>query len=199
MENLSDQYWNNRYETNDFGWDIGGVSEPLRKYIEQLDNKNLKILIPGAGNAYEAEFLFNLGFKNVFVLDFAEAPLQNIKKRQPDFPNNQIIQQDFFEHQGQYDLIIEQTFFCAINPTLRARYAKHMYSLLASNGKIVGLLFNDVLNTDKPPFGGNKEDYKKLFKKIFDIKKMEPCYNSIKPREGRELFVIMEKEMSINS
>jgi hypothetical protein len=193
MENLSDQYWNNRYETNDFGWDIGAVSEPLKKYIEQLDNKNFKILIPGAGNAYEAEFLFNLGFKNVYVLDFAENPLKNLKQRLPDLSNRQLIKQDFFEHQGQYDLIIEQTFFCAINPTLRARYAKHMYSLLASNGKIVGLLFNDVLNTDKPPFGGNKEDYEKLFNKIFDIKKMEPCYNSIKPREGRELFVIMEK------
>ena len=68
MENLSDEFWNNRYKTNDFGWDIGDVSEPLKKYIEQLDTKELKILIPGAGNAYEAEFLFKLGFKNVFVL-----------------------------------------------------------------------------------------------------------------------------------
>jgi hypothetical protein len=61
------------------------VSTPLKTYIEQLDNKDLKILIPGAGNSYEAEFLFRLGFKNVFVLDFAEAPLQNIKKRHSRF------------------------------------------------------------------------------------------------------------------
>lgn len=196
MENLSDKYWNKRYETNDFGWDIGGVSEPLKTYIEQLDNKNLKILIPGAGNAYEAEFLFNLGFKNVFVLDFAEAPLQNIKKRLPDFPDNQLIQQDFFEHNGQYDLIIEQTFFCAINPSLRAKYVQQMHSLLTPNGKLVGLLFNDILNIDKPPFGGNSEEYQKLFSDTFDIKKMEPCHNSIKPREGRELFVMMQKRIS---
>lgn len=196
MENLSDKYWNNRYETNDFGWDIGGVSEPLKTYIEQLDNKNLKILIPGAGNAYEAEFLFNLGFKNVFVLDFAEAPLQNIKKRQPDFPSNQLIQQDFFKHQGQYDLIIEQTFFCAINPSLRPKYVQQMHRLLTPNGKLIGLLFNDVLNADKPPFGGDSEEYQTLFSDTFDIKKMEPCYNSIKPREGRELFVMMQKRIS---
>lgn len=192
MENLSDEFWNNRYKTNDFGWDIGDVSEPLKKYIEQLDNKELKILIPGAGNAYEAEFLFKLGFKNVYVLDFAEAPLKNIKKRLPEFPNHQLIQQDFFEHKGQYDLIIEQTFFCAINPTLRSKYVQHMHELLAPNGKLVGLMFNDVLNLDKPPFGGNKEEYQQLFASTFDIKKMEPCYNSIKPREGRELFVMMQ-------
>jgi len=196
MENLSDEFWNNRYKTNDFGWDIGDVSEPLKKYIDQLGNKELKVLIPGAGNAYEAELLFKLGFKNVYVLDFAEAPLQNIKKRLPEFPNNQLIQQDFFEHIGQYDLIIEQTFFCAINPTLRSNYVRHMRELLAPNGKLVGLMFNDVLNTDKPPFGGNKEEYQKLFADTFDIKTMEPCYNSIKPREGRELFVMMQNKPS---
>lgn len=194
MNDLTDKYWNNRYETNDFGWDLGEVSAPLKKYIEQLNNKNLKILIPGAGNAYEAELLFRLGFKNVHVLDFAELPLQNIKKRLPDFPDNQLIQQDFFEHQGQYDLILEQTFFCAINPNLRQKYVKHMKTLLKPNGKLVGLLFNDVLNTDKPPFGGSKEEYEKLFPEQFDIKKMEPCYNSIKPREGRELFILFQNK-----
>lgn len=194
MNDLTDKYWNNRYETNDFGWDLGEVSAPLKKYIEQLNNKNLKILIPGAGNAYEAELLFRLGFKNVHVLDFAELPLQNIKKRLPDFPDSQLIQQDFFEHQDQYDLIIEQTFFCAINPRLRERYAKHMKTLLKPNGKLVGLLFNDVLNSDKPPFGGSKEEYEKLFPELFDIKKMEPCYNSIKPREGRELFILFQNK-----
>lgn len=194
MNDLTDKYWNNRYEINDFGWDLGEVSAPLKKYIEQLNNKDLKILIPGAGNAYEAELLYKLGFKNVYVLDFAEAPLQNIKKRLPDFPDSQLIQQDFFDHHGQYDLILEQTFFCAINPNLREKYVKHMKTLLKPYGKLVGLLFNDILNIDKPPFGGSKAEYEKLFPELFDIKKMEPCYNSIKPREGRELFIIFQNK-----
>ena len=192
MHDLTDKYWNNRYLNDDFAWDLGDISTPLKVYIEQLNNKNLKILIPGAGNSYEAEFLFNKGFKNVFVLDFAKAPLQNIKKRIPDFPSNQLIQQDFFEHQGQYDLIIEQTFFCAINPSLRQQYAEHIKALLKPNGKLVGLLFNDVLNTDKPPFGGNRNEYQTLFAPLFDITLMETAHNSIKPREGRELFVMMQ-------
>ncbi|MBI3518449.1 MAG: methyltransferase domain-containing protein [Bacteroidetes bacterium] len=194
MNNLTDNYWNNRYETNDFGWDVGEVSLPLKTYIEQLHHKNLTILIPGAGNAYEAEFLFHKGFQDVNVLDFAETPLQNIKKRVPDFPENQLIHQDFFEHQGQYDLILEQTFFCALHPSLRARYVQHMYQLLKPNGKLVGVLFNDVLNDNKPPFGGNKQEYEDLFSSSFHIKIMEPCYNSIKPRQNRELFIMMQKQ-----
>ncbi len=192
MHDLTDKYWNTRYLTDDFAWDLGDVSTPLKVYIEQLNNKDLNILIPGAGNSYEAEFLFNKGFKNVFVLDFAEAPLQNIKKRIPNFPSHQLIQENFFEHQGQYDLIIEQTFFCAINPSLRQQYVEHMKALLKPTGKLVGLLFNDVLNSDKPPFGGNTQEYQTLFSPLFEIKLMETAYNSIKPREGRELFVMMQ-------
>lgn len=194
MYDLTDKYWNNKYQINDFGWDLGEASAPLKAYTEQLTNKDLKILIPGAGNSYEAELLFNLGFKNVHVLDFAATPLANIKHRVPNFPDSQLIQQNFFEHQGQYDLIIEQTFFCAINPSLRQQYVQHMKQLLKLNGKLVGLLFNDVLNTDKPPFGGNTVEYLELFSKMFDVKIMETAYNSIKPREGRELFVIMQNK-----
>lgn len=195
MDSLTNKFWNNKYETNDFGWDLGVVSPPLKAYFEQLSDKNISILIPGAGNSYEAEFLFGLGFKNVFVLDFAESPLLNIKKRIPDFPDKQLIQHDFFEHHGQYDLIIEQTFFCAINPNLRSQYIEQMNKLLKPKGKLVGLLFNDVLNTDKPPFGGNKEEYVTLFSKRFDVKMMGIAYNSVKPRAGRELFVVMQHKI----
>lgn len=189
---LSEEYWNNRYAENNAGWDIGNVSTPIKEYIEQLSNKEIAILIPGAGNAYEAEFSFHSGFTNTYVLDFAALPLQNIKKRMPDFPDKQLIQQDFFLHRGQYDLIIEQTFFCAIHPGLRKRYAQQMKTLLKPGGKLVGLLFNDTLNNEPPPFGGNKQEYELLFSELFDVKVMEPCYNSIKPRQGRELFVIMQ-------
>ncbi|MES2513833.1 MAG: methyltransferase domain-containing protein [Bacteroidota bacterium] len=192
MHDLSEQYWNSRYTNDDFGWDIGHVSLPLKTYIEQLNDKELTILIPGAGNAYEAEFLIGQGFKNVSVLDFAQEPLANVKKRIPSFPNERLIHEDFFEHTGQYDLILEQTFFCALDPELRKQYVLHMKQLLKPTGKLVGLLFNDSLNADKPPFGGNKEEYQGLFSEQFHVKIMELCYNSIKPRAGRELFIIMQ-------
>lgn len=194
MAELSARYWENRYQNNDFGWDAGSITTPLKEYFEQLENKDVKILIPGAGNAYEAEFLFEHGFYNTFVLDFASLPLQNLKTRVPLFPDSHLIKQDFFEHERQYDLIIEQTFFCALHPSLRPAYAKHMHQLLKTNGKLVGLLFDDELNLDKPPYEGSKEEYVELFKPYFNFLKFESCYNSIKPRAGRELFMILEKK-----
>jgi methyl halide transferase len=183
-------YWESRYVVKDTGWDVKAITTPLKTYIDQLNDKNLRILIPGAGNGYEAEYLFLQGFENVYVMDIAPQPLRNLAERVPEFPPHHLLLEDFFLHAGDYDLIIEQTFFCAIPPSMRPAYAEQMHKLLSKRkGKLVGLLFNDVLNTDKPPFGGNKEEYASLFQSYFHFEIFDTAYNSIPPRTGRELFI----------
>lgn len=187
-------FWNHKYIAGETGWDIGYVSMPLQKYFDQLLDKNLKILIPGGGNSYEAEYLFKNGFTNVFVIDISSIPLKNLDKRVPLFPKANLLHQDFFELEDNFDLIVEQTFFCALNPSLRVDYVNKMYKLLKPEGKLVGLLFNIPLNNDKPPFGGNKQEYISLFEDKFKIEKMETAYNSIPQREGNELFFKLNKK-----
>ena len=191
---LTNDYWENRYLTNEIGWDVGEITTPLKEYINQINSKDLKILIPGAGNSYEFEYLINQGFSNVTVLDFAKTPIENIKKKFPNINPKQIIHSDFFEHEASYDLILEQTFFCALDPELRENYAKKMNRLLNPNGKLFGLLFQFPLTEVGPPFGGSKEAYIDLFSPYFNILKLETSYNSIKPRQGNELFFIFEKK-----
>ena len=182
-------YWDTRYATSETGWDLGGPSTPLKEYLDQLTNKDLRVLIPGGGRSYEAEYAFRLGFKNVFVIDLTGAPFEDLLARCPDFPKEHLIIGDFFAHSSAYDLIMEQTFFCAIDPSLRAKYVEHMSGLLVPGGKLVGVLFDDVLNTDKPPFGGRRGEYMALFEKQFPHVTMEPCHNSITPRAGREVWL----------
>jgi len=126
-------YWNNRYLENKFSWDLGSVSPPLKNYFDQLTNKTISILIPGAGNAYEAEYIINSGFINVCMLDFADEPIKRFNFRNPKINSYQFICENFFDHIGQYDLIIEQTFFCALNPLLRPKYAEKTFNLLKPN------------------------------------------------------------------
>ena len=64
------KYWDDRYLENNLGWDIGYISTPLKEYFDQLKIKSINILIPGAGNAYEAEYLWEKGFSNVFIIDW---------------------------------------------------------------------------------------------------------------------------------
>ncbi|WP_317897177.1 methyltransferase [Aurantibacillus circumpalustris] len=197
ISKLDEKYWSDRYRNNDFGWDTGAITNPLKKYFDQLSNKEISILIPGAGNAYEAEYLVNNGFTNVYVCDLSEEPLKNLKKRCPAFKNENLLLLDFFKLRQSpfeqsaltFDLIVEQTFFCALNPSLRKKYFEKMSTLLNPGGRLVGVLFDDVLNKDHPPFGGNKEEYLAYIDSSFKIKTFEKCYNSIKPRENRELFI----------
>lgn len=196
MSNSSEAYWNDKYQSGQTGWNIGYPSTPLKTYFDQLTNKELKILIPGAGNSYEAEYLFHKGFTNVYVLDISVYPLQNFKSRVPDFPKAQLLHSDFFALDDKFDLIIEQTFFCAQQPPLRKAYCQQMHRLLHPGGKVVGLLFQFPLTESGPPFGGNKDEYRQLFQERFDIQIMETAYNSIKPRANNELFMkLLRKEV----
>ncbi|MBF00037.1 MAG: SAM-dependent methyltransferase [Flavobacterium sp.] len=192
--NFDSNYWEERYKNNQTGWDAGSVTIPIKHYIDNLTNKKLKILVPGAGNGYEFEYLLQQGFNNSYVIDIALTPLQNIKARLPEVPGTHIIHGDFFDHVGEYDLIIEQTFFCALNPELRQQYVEKMYSLLKPGGRLAGLLFSFPLTEQGPPFGGSAEEYEAIFSSLFTINKMEEAYNSIKPRAGKELFFIFEKK-----
>ena len=145
-------------------------------------------------NLVYLEYLFKNKFHSTFVLDYSKHALNNFSKRVPDFPKKQLLKTDFFDAQGKYNIIIEQTFFCAINKNKRRDYFAKMSDLLKAQGKLIGLLFDDNLNEDHPPFGGSKSEYKKYFEPYFNIKVFEPAYNSIKSRMGRELFMILIKK-----
>ncbi|MBD3638761.1 MAG: methyltransferase domain-containing protein [Crocinitomicaceae bacterium] len=184
---MEKEYWDNRWVNKELGWDIGKVSKPLKEYFDTLEDKSIKILIPGAGNGYEAEYLHNKGFTNVFVADISEHALQSFMERCPGFPKEHTINKDFFKLEEKYDLIIEQTFFCSMYPSRRIDYAQKMKSLLKKDGKLVGVLFDRSFDAG-PPFGGCKEDYMKVFGVVFDHVDMVPCKNSIKERMGTELW-----------
>ncbi len=188
-----EQYWSGRYNARDTPWDAGTITTPLREFINSLGRKDLRILIPGAGNAYEAEYLHRQGFNEVYVADISPVPLRTLSERCPDFPPGHLLCQDFFTLEGQYDLILEQTFFCAIHPSLRTSYVDQSLALLRPGGRLAGVLFDDPLFTDHPPYGGTMEEYASLFLPFFACRVMERCYNSIPPRDGREIFIDLQK------
>ena len=194
--NLNKSYWENRYFQNQIGWDLGVVSPAIKFWFDNEKNKSLNILIPGAGNGYEAKYGFENGFKNIFYLDLSDNAVKGFKKNCPYFPNEQILMIDFFDVSqiGFFDVIIEQTFFCAMNPKLRKKYVDKAYQILNSNGKIFGLLFEKIFNTEGPPFGGSHKDYYELFSSKFDIKTLEKTKKSVSARKGFELWMEAKKK-----
>ncbi len=190
-EHLSADYWNDRYRKKQTGWDIGAISTPLKAYFDQLTDTSLRILIPGGGNSHEALYLAEKGFRYITIVDISDVVTQQLAEKvsRPGYSSIKILNMDFFALEGEFDLIIEQTFFCALFPAIRNQYVDKMFSLLVSSGKLVGLLFNREFE-DNPPYGGNLSAYRQLFNKHFRIEILEPCYNSIPSRLGTELFLV---------
>ncbi len=195
---LDEAYWRARYAANQTGWDAGDITPPLREYFNQIGPADRRrILVPGAGRGYEAQYLHEQGFSEVFVADIAPQALQALQERVPDFPPAHLLHQDFFAlpPAPPFDLVVEQTFFCALDPVLRPAYARQCAQLLRPGGTLAGLLFEtDFGNSPGPPFGGSREEYQPYFELYFDFVHFETAYNSLPPRQGRELFICLKKK-----
>src|SRR5665647_930843 len=150
--NLDDTYWSNRYSDNTAAWDAGTITTPLKEYIDQLTDKNIAILIPGCGNSYEAGYLLQQGFTNITLIDISTVLCKQLEEKFAVYLSSglTILCADFFDHQGEYDLVIEQTFFCALLPSTRNAYIEKMYGLLKNNGKLAGVLFLSLIHISEP-------------------------------------------------
>ncbi|MFZ1704620.1 MAG: hypothetical protein WAT79_09765 [Saprospiraceae bacterium] len=195
---LNQQFWENRYQKEETPWALNVANPALIEYISDKDKK-ASILIPGAGTSLEVIELLNRGFENITLCDISLTAVKSastfIRQEVGDQLANKIqfVHDDFFEIGGEFDYIVEQTFFCALSPELRTNYVEKMYSLLLENGTLFGVLFDKQFDQDGPPFGGEEFEYKSLFSKLFYIKEMSICSNSVKPRAGTELFFICKK------
>jgi SAM-dependent methyltransferase len=184
MTSIDQSFWQARYDEGTTQWNLGAISSPLKAYVDQLDDKSLRILIPGCGYGHEAIYLAGQGFTNVTVIDLVDNALQLIREKAPSV---HCITGDFFAHTGTYDRILEQTLFCAIDPVLREPYIAHVAKLLADGGKYAGVLFNREFE-EGPPFGGSTAEYEGYLKPHFSSFQLEECYNSIERRQGTEVF-----------
>lgn len=200
MVTLDANYWNARWESGQTGWDIGQASPPLTEYAASVppsERAAMRVLIPGCGNAYEARELLRMGYGELTLLDIAPEALASARARfeaQGETFAERIrwVCADFFEHEDAYDLILEQTFFCALDPALRPRYARQMHALLRPGGRLAGVLFDRAFEGG-PPFGGSIAEYRALFEPLFEIETLIPCPNSIAPRQGAEAFFVVRK------
>ena len=188
--------WQRHYEENDLGWDLGQVAPPFVKLWQEEKLPLGKVLVPGCGRGHEVVFLAENGF-DVTAIDFSSGAvtyLKNaLKKRNLE---GRILHQDFFSldesHEGVYDLVLEQTFFCAISPKQRRDYVLNVSRILKPGGILVGLFYH----TDEqggPPYNTTREDIETHFSKNFEIQHLKKTSLSAEQRKDKEWLGFLKK------
>ena len=189
--------WQRHYDENDLGWDLGQVAPPFMNLLESNVIIPGKTLIPGCGRGHEVVYLAEKGF-DVTAVDYSMGAVdylrQVVQQRELD---SKILHNDFFElnstHDGIYDLLIEQTFFCAISPNERTLYVGTVARVLKSGGMLAGLFYNTG-QEGGPPFNTTEEDIIKHFSELFEIRDLAKAKNSAKQRKDKELLAILIKK-----
>ncbi|KAF5977792.1 thiol methyltransferase [Fusarium bulbicola] len=156
---------------------------PLRDSAGAIEKK--KALVPGCGRGHDVLLLSSWGY-DVWGLDFSAAAKEEATKNQKQAESEGLykpvdgldkgkihwITGDFFGQDwakgagadGQFDLIYDYTFLCALPREARPKWAKRMTELLSHDGRLVCLEFPSTkpMSANGPPWGVSPELYEAL-------------------------------------
>lgn len=192
---LSD--WQKHYDEDDLQWDIGEVSPAILQLVKDNKISPGKAIVPGCGQGHEVVYLAENGFQ-VTGVDFAEGAVKllRLSLESKGLPGR-VLQRNFFEleaeHDACYDLLLEQTFFCAIEPKDRSKYVATANRILKPGALLAGL-FYQTGEEDGPPFNTTREDILEHFSEMFEIETLEKTSQSVEKRAEKELLVLLRKK-----
>ena len=189
------EYWEHSYKNNNMGWDLGGTTPIFDNWIKKIAKKKI-ICVLGAGNGWDALNFANIGHE-VIAIDFAPTAIKNIKQKAKNRSINiKALQLDIFDlpsyYQNYFDIVVEYTCFCAIDPNRRKEYINMVRNILKNGGKYVGILFplDEKIENDAPPFHVDLKSTLLMFDSYLSKQLCEKSTLSIKPRKNREAFVV---------
>jgi SAM-dependent methyltransferase len=192
----NEDFWSEIYQNEKPPWDLDQPAPALVDMLPRLKLSKSRILVLGCGAGHDAAFFAKAGHV-VTAVDFSPEAIERGRKLYGEFKNLQFVEADIFnlpqDMQGSYDLIFEQTCFCAVNPTLRSRLVSIWRGLLAEQGFLMGVFF---VNEKKkgPPYGASEWEIRERLKKGFHFVFWGRLKNSIERRYGKELLVYAQKK-----
>ena len=153
-------WWNTLYEKSEHQerWDQGIAHPALDHFVPPLKMTRSRVLVLGCGSGHDANWWSQRGHI-VTGMDFSAAAIDEARTRYGESSDLKWIQADAFslgpEWNGRFDVIFENKFYCAVDPSLRGALVKTWRRLLTRRGRVVGI----VPLMDKcfgPPFGGTE-------------------------------------------
>lgn len=175
--------WEQAYLDGHSPWDLGAAPPSLLRLIAALgDPKDAagagyrRVFVPGAGRGHDARAFARAGFE-VTANDIA--PSAVAAGRALDAAEGLAmtwLEDDLFALpaglDASFDLVWEQTCFCAIPPERRDDYVAVVARLLRPGGLWVGVLW-DVGRPGGPPYAITREHVERHFLAAFELVSVE--------------------------
>jgi SAM-dependent methyltransferase len=196
-------FWEHYYHEPEIPWDLGAAAPPLVHWLENnptcfQQHAIVKVVVLGAGAGHDAALFTqpNGLSKNSTVtgLDYAPSAIQMATKRYGKIPNLQFEQADCLNLTNgplaaslhhTFDLAIEHTFFCAIQPEQRDAYIENLCFVLKPKGYFLGLFWNHG-GPGGPPFDTTPEAIQQHFAPHFHLLTLDQATGSHPRRQNKE-------------
>jgi len=136
------EFWQQRFDTRQTGWDRGGPSPQLLAWLDSGSLQPCRIAVPGCGSGWEVAELARRGF-DVLGIDYTRAAVERTRAQcAAQGVAAQLIQADVLAYQPDtpFDAVYEQTCLCAIHPEYWARYASQLARWIVPQGGLWMLL-----------------------------------------------------------
>jgi len=187
-------FWDVRFREGYKPWDAGGVPAALREFLTRDAGDMpaaLRVLVPGSGSGYEVQAFAAAGH-DVVAIDFSPAAIEAARSVLGEL-GRVLLQGDFFAHPlGEFDLVYERAFLCALPRPHWPRWAARVAEVLQPGGRLAGFFF---WSDDErgPPFGLKRGELEALLSSAFDQIEDVAVADSIPVFAGRERWQIWRR------
>jgi thiopurine S-methyltransferase len=204
--------WEYLYQNGGDGWELGRPAPPLARYLQAsaLLRRGGRALVIGCGRGNEALALARIAATvgaEVVAIDIAPTAVRLTSEAAAAAGLSSCLrafQADFLDatdaeplRSGSYDLILEHTCFCAIEPPRRAEYFAALQRLLrasagADAGRLLGLFYcHDY--PGGPPYGCTADEVRRGLRPAFHVEHEETPMDSVLTRAGLEWLVLARR------
>ncbi|KAI6699020.1 hypothetical protein NL676_019139 [Syzygium grande] len=158
--------WKKCWEQGLTPWDLGQPTPILQQLHQMGALPKGRALVPGCGSGYDVASIA-CPERYVVGIDISEGAIKRATQLFSSSPNANhfiFLKEDFFTWNPTelFDLIFDYTFFCAIEPEIRAAWAERMSELLAPDGELITLMFPIGDHIDGPPYKVSISDYEEV-------------------------------------
>lgn len=194
----SANFWQEKYELEQFPWDLGEPAPPFVRLAENGRFPPGQMLVPGAGTGHDARLFARHGFA-VTAVDFAPEAVTRMQQLDDPAHPVAIVQADMFAlpeaWNGRFDYVLEYTCYCAIHPSRRDAYARLMHRLLKPSGIWIALAFPIGRRPGGPPYVVQPDQVvERMNEHEFSLLTRSMPADSAPSRQGIEELLIMQRK-----